>query len=34
MEEAVFIACRFMAFIGVGTIVTILAGVALGKVQV
>jgi hypothetical protein len=34
MEEAVFIVCRFMALVGVGTIITILAGIALGKVQV
>jgi len=33
MEEAVFVACRLLAFIGVGTIVTILSGIAVGKIE-
>ena len=34
MEEAVFIVCRALAFVGVGTIVAVLSGIALGKIDV
>jgi hypothetical protein len=34
MTETFFMVCRLLAVIGVGTIITILAGIALGKIEV
>lgn len=34
MIDVVFIVCRLLAIIGVGTIITILSGIALGKIEV
>ncbi len=34
MTEIFFITCRVLAAVGVGTIITILAGIALEKIEV
>ncbi len=34
MTETFFMVCRLLAVIGVGTIITILGGIALGKIEV
>lgn len=34
MTEVFFMACRLLAAIGVGTIIVILSGIALGKIEV